>query len=182
MDMDGAVDLTQDDDEVPAEAAVVAVDGALAAGGDRGALPAKVVLDVGRVDEGGARALVRGFVDLQTKGDLGGQPHAFFFLGWVFTTGRAKHCATQKRTWCLPGPRSHSHQGRGRPRSSCLAAAVVDEVAPVATTKAGLVVKFVKAEVRVVGVVAVRWSVHKRPCRVLLPRELEGALCGSGDC
>jgi hypothetical protein len=50
------------------------------------------------------------------------------------------------------------------------------------TTKAGLVVKFVKAEVRVVGVVAVRWGVHKRPCRVLLPRELEGALCGSGDC
>jgi hypothetical protein len=45
----------------------------------------------------------------------------------------AKHCATQKRTWCLPGPRSHSHQGRGRPRSSCLAAAVVDEVAPVLT-------------------------------------------------
>lgn len=35
----------------------MAVDGALAAGGDRGALlalPAKVVLDVGRVDEGGA--------------------------------------------------------------------------------------------------------------------------------
>jgi hypothetical protein len=35
-----------------AEAAVVAVDGALAAVGDRGALPAKVVVDVGRVDEG----------------------------------------------------------------------------------------------------------------------------------
>jgi hypothetical protein len=26
----------------------------------------------------------------------------------------------------------------------------------------------------------VRWSVHKRPCRLRLPRELEGALCGSG--
>ena len=37
-----------------AEAAVVAVDGALAAVGDRGALPAKVVVDVGRGDEGGA--------------------------------------------------------------------------------------------------------------------------------
>jgi hypothetical protein len=33
---------------------VVAVDGLLVAGGDRGALPAKVVVDVGRVDEGGA--------------------------------------------------------------------------------------------------------------------------------
>ena len=32
----------------------MAVDGALAAVGDRGALPAKVVVDVGRVDEGGA--------------------------------------------------------------------------------------------------------------------------------
>jgi hypothetical protein len=60
----------------------------------------------------------------------------FFFGEGAFTIGRAKHCPTQKRTWCLPGPRSHSHQGRGRPRSSCLAATVVDEVAPVATTKA----------------------------------------------
>ena len=112
------------------------------------------------------------------KSKVGG----FFFLGMGFSYRPGKALATQKRTWCLPGPRSHSHQGRGRPRSSCLAAAVVDEVAPVATTKAGLVVKFVKAEVRVVGVVAVRWSVHKRPCRVLLPREIEGALCESGGC
>jgi hypothetical protein len=47
---------------------------------------------------------------------------------------------------------------------------------PVATTKAD---PAIKAEVRFVGVVAVRWSVLKRPCRVCLPRELEGILCGS---
>jgi hypothetical protein len=28
------------------------------------------------------------------------------FLEGAFAIGRAKHCATQKRTWCLPGPRS----------------------------------------------------------------------------
>jgi hypothetical protein len=49
--------------------------------------------------------------------------------------GRATQPLTQRATWGLSSC-SHSHQDRGRPRSSCLAAAVIVVVAPVVITKA----------------------------------------------
>jgi hypothetical protein len=62
-----------------------------------------------------------------------------FFWEGAFTIGRAKHCATQKRTWCLPEPSASSlprwtpHQQDTESRAS------VEEPPPAVSPQAVLV-------------------------------------------